>query len=133
VIAALVTILAAAVPAVWWLRRQLLVVTVDGISMQPTYSPGDRLLVRRVRPGAIRRGQVVVVAKSGPGDDELIVKRAAALPGDPVPAGIPVPDRMVPAGRLVVLGDNPAASYDSRAMGYVAARALIGVVLRPVS
>jgi signal peptidase I len=39
----------------------------------------------------------------------------------------------VPAGTLVVLGDNPHASMDSRFFGPVPADRLLGVVLRPMS
>jgi signal peptidase I len=119
--------------ALWrGVRRRWLVVTVEGVSMRPTYSPGDRLLVRRGGLGALRRGQAVVVTAVGPVDVPAFVKRVAALPGDPVPAGIPVPDRVVPPGRLLVVGDNPAASHDSRAVGYFPASSVVGVVLRPV-
>src|SRR5687767_16006642 len=47
------------------LRRRLLVVTVIGVSMEPTYSSGDRLLVRRSRLKGIRTGQIVGVQVSG--------------------------------------------------------------------
>jgi signal peptidase I len=127
------------VAVVAWLvvqRRRLLVVTVHGVSMEPTYTSGDRLLVRRSRLDRVRTGQVVVVRVSGPGVDQLtggrMVKRAVAVPGDPVPAQIPVPDPVVPAGRLLVLGDNPLLSNDSRRLGYLSADSLIGVVLRPM-
>jgi signal peptidase I len=119
------------------LRRRLLVVTVLGVSMEPTYRSGDRLLVRRSRLKAIRTGQIVVVQLSGatPGDSTAgrLVKRAVAVPGDPVPPQIPIADQIVPEGRLLVLGDNPARSNDSRRLGYIPADALIGVVLRPIS
>lgn len=118
------------------LRRRLLIVTVEGVSMEPTHRPGDRLLVRRATLAGVRRGAVVVVtAPSGapPTDPPLMVKRAVALPGDAVPAGIPVPDAMVPSGHLVVLGDNAAQSADSRTMGFLPAAAVIGVVLRGTS
>lgn len=97
------------------LRRQLLLVTVEGESMEPTYAAGDRLIVRRTTPAT---------------DPPLLVKRAVALPGDPVPGGIPVPDRMVPAGRLVVLGDNADRSADSRGRGFIPATDVVGVLLR---
>ncbi|MFC0104775.1 S26 family signal peptidase [Kibdelosporangium aridum] len=116
-------------------RRRLLVVTVHGVSMEPTYRSGDRLLVRRSRLERVRTGQVVVVqVEKAPGDPTggRLVKRAAAVPGDPVPAHIPVADSVVPQGRLLVLGDNPARSNDSRRLGYIPAEALIGVVLRPM-
>ena len=118
------------------LRSRLLVVIVHGVSMEPTYSAGDRLLVRRARLERVRAGQVVVVRVGGAAPGDLtggrMVKRAVALPGDPVPPRIPVIDAVVPVGRLVVLGDNLARSKDSRQLGYIPADALIGVVLRPM-
>jgi signal peptidase I len=36
----------------------------------------------------------------------------------------------VPAGSLVVLGDNADESYDSRHFGYVRASSVLGVVVR---
>jgi len=36
----------------------------------------------------------------------------------------------VPAGQLVLLGDNPVESADSRQYGYVLENEVIGVVLR---
>jgi signal peptidase I len=137
VIWALLAVLAVVVGWLLVQRRRLLVVTVRGVSMEPTYSSGDRLLVRRSRLDAVRTGQVVVVRVSGaamPGDptDGRLVKRAVALPGDPVPPQIPVPEQVVPADRLLVLGDNPARSNDSRRLGFIPADALIGVVLRPI-
>lgn len=132
----LVVVLAAVVGWVVVQRQRLLVVTVHGVSMEPTYHSGDRLLVRRSRLAGVRTGQVVVVQVAGaePGDPTggRLVKRAVALPGDPVPAQIPVPDQVVPADRLLVLGDNSARSNDSRRLGYIPAEALIGVVLRPI-
>jgi signal peptidase I len=113
----------------WWMRRNLLVATVRGRSMQPVFGDGDRVLVRRIRVDAVRAGDVVVLVKPGR-VPELMVKRVAAAPGDPVPEGIAVSDRVVPAGQLVVLGDNPDASYDSRRAGYFSAAALVGVVVR---
>jgi signal peptidase I len=132
VIPALVTGLAAAGILLAWARRRWLVVTVDGISMQPAYVPGDRLLVRRTNLWSIRRGQVVVIAATGLIDVDMLVKRVAALPGDPVPPGVPERAPVVPANHFVVLGDNTAASHDSRALGCIPARALVGVVLRPM-
>jgi signal peptidase I len=119
-----VTRLALLLAAALLARRRLLLVTVTGSSMAPTYAEGDRLLVRRARRA--RRGSVVVLR--GPGG--LRVKRVAAAAGDPVPAGMPVPDAVVPPGRLLVLGDNPDRSADSRTGGYLAAADLVGVAVR---
>ncbi len=133
-------ILAVVVAVVGWglvQRGRLLVVTVRGVSMEPTYSAGDRLLVRRSGLDRVRTGEVVVVRVAGAAPDDptggRMVKRAVAVPGDPVPAQIPLPDPVVPAGRLLVLGDNPARSNDSRRLGYIPADALIGVVVRPIA
>jgi signal peptidase I len=120
----------------WRQRRSYLVVTVHGPSMSPTYSDGDRLLVRRVDLAAVGPDSVVVLAMHSAATTEaaeLIIKRIAALPGDPVPDGIPVSERLVPPGQLVVLGDNQYASYDSRRAGYFDATTLVGVVVRAMS
>lgn len=129
--------------AVLWLRRTYAVVTVDGASMQPTFETGDRVLVRRTPVDAIRRNDVVVI---GRGTEHLaegvirvwLIKRAVAVPGDPVPrdqvvALRDVPHPAVPPGKIVLLGDNSEASYDSRVSGYFAADSVLGVVVRRLS
>lgn len=136
------------------LRRRYLLVTVDGESMLPTYRPGDHVLVRRTPPDAARAGQVVVFRGHGaPGGHDprqpspvrgcegprprWIIKRVEAAPGDPIPRDT-VPalrsaeGTRVPRGNLVVLGDNPDRSHDSRRSGYLAAGRVYGVVLRKV-
>jgi len=73
--------------------------------MRPTLEEGDRLLVRRTRRP--RPGDVVALAHpSRPG--LTMVKRVAGVEGDDV----------------VVVGDNPVASTDSRLFGPVP-RALV--------
>ena len=145
-------------------RRRFVVVTVRGESMLPTFTDGQRVLVRRCAVAAVAPGDVVVFADPRDADrdrleaererlvaagvpalppppwrrSEWLVKRAAAVPGDPVPrAAVPalaeVDHDVVPAGVLVLLGDNAARSDDSRRYGYVAANRLVGTVLRTLS
>jgi len=64
-----------------------------------------------------------------------IVTRVAAAPGDPIPrdrveALRAAPGHRVPAGRMVLLGDNPEVSHDSRRSGYYTTDRLLGVVVR---
>lgn len=122
-------------------RRRYVVVTVEGASMMPTLADGDRVVVRRTRLAAVRTGQLVV---SGPPSGARwsraplpawLVKRAVAVPGDRVPkeagpALVNLAEDRVPEGRLVLLGDNPARSLDSRHCGYFGADQLLGVVVR---
>ncbi|MFJ1551423.1 S26 family signal peptidase [Streptomyces sp. NPDC088246] len=138
------------------LSRRLVVVTVHGISMRPTYQDKDRVLVRR-RPPEV--GEVVVIeqpaeASSGWPDghsppavcleaDRLterrwLIKRVAAVAGGEVPraqaaALEDMEGRRVPAGRLVLLGDNPEASVDSRSLGFFRESGVLGVVVRRLS
>lgn len=150
-----ISLLAAAVSAACLLlavlRRRVAVVTVAGPSMLPALADGDRLLVRRARLADLAVGQIVVFQRPHnddswsselpswpPARGEWLIKRVAAVPGDLVPPGIPAQatsDRnaVVPAGRLVVLGDNHISSYDSRSVGYIPADRLLGVVLRPIA
>lgn len=137
-------VVAALIAAAWWIRRRYVLVTIEGNSMLPSFEPGDRVLVRRVGTETLRRGQVVVAAlpaegaQAEPGVTRLggswMIKRIAALPGDPVAGyGLAEPqgDRVL-AGKLVLLGDNPDASHDSRRLGYFDAADLLGVVVRRV-
>lgn len=115
-------------------RRRVFVVTVRGGSMEPTFRAGDRVLARRARLGAVRVGDVVIIGvRESPGSTWLI-KRAAAIPGDPVPrerfaALAQVGGSAVPEGKLVVVGDSPR-SADSRQHGYYDGDLLAGVVVR---
>lgn len=161
VVAGWVTVTALALAAGAWgireLRRRFLVVTVAGESMWPAFTDGDRVLVRPAQLSGLRQGQVVVVEKPAndgqwttppvrwPADARnWIVKRVGALPGDPCPdvpaPALPFPSKLadlagqpVPPGHLVVLGDNPGGSFDSRAFGYCPADRVLGVVIRPLS
>jgi signal peptidase I len=143
--------LSAGILASGWLGRTLVAVTVNGESMLPTYRDGDRVLVRRNLPP--RAGQVVVIERPTAGvrwnappvertaggaaiaDREWLIKRVAAVQGDPVPrdrvpALADVDDGVVPPGSLVVLGDNPENSLDSRLVGFFPADRLLGTVQR---
>ncbi|GAA2002983.1 S26 family signal peptidase [Catenulispora subtropica] len=117
------------------LRRRYTVITVTGRSMSPTYADGDRLLVRRTRAHRVSCQEVVVFRmppqhrKNGL---RWLVKRTAAVPGDPVPEDMREAagsDRLVPPGRLLVRGDNPH-SLDSRHFGYVPAADVLGIAVR---
>ncbi len=141
---------------VLWLRRRYVAVDIVGASMEPAYRSGGRVLVRRARRVNVRRGDVVVfdrdygdaatpqnrpraarrAARHAVHEDRSwMLKRAVAVPGDPVPHDrVPAlrdtAGAAVPAGHLVVLGDNPAASLDSRHFGYVTRECVLGVVVR---
>jgi type IV secretory pathway protease TraF len=114
-------------------RRSLIVVDVHGASMEPTYAGGSRLLA--VRSAVASRGQVIVLRHrrlaESPGASAYLIKRLAALPGDPVPASVraTVGVEVVPAGQCVVLGDN-TDSVDSRSWGFVPLSDVVGRVLR---
>lgn len=87
---------------------------VEGESMEPDVSPGERVLVNRAvywfskpRPG----DRVVVRDPRQP--DRLLLKRI---------------DRPADSGGWIVLGDNPQASTDSREFGPVARELIVGKV-----
>ncbi|WUS75915.1 S26 family signal peptidase [Kribbella sp. NBC_01245] len=124
-------------------RRRLVVVDVQGPSMEPTLYDGDRVLVRRTPLAAIRTGDLVVVARpslpefaaAGP----WVIKRVAATAGEQIPPvirhswaenDIDFAGAFVPDGRLLLLGDNPARSGDSRHWGFTTGDAVLGVVTR---
>jgi len=137
---------------VYRVRRRLAVVKVAGPSMTPALSSGDRVLIRKAGPNQLRPGLVVVVERPEPdgswtgtapgwppGRRDWLIKRVAALPGDPRPDDVPAPpgpdqgDALVPPGMFAVLGDNAANSYDSRIIGCVPADRLLGIMVRPLA
>ena len=139
------TLLAVAI-GVGWLRRRYRTVRISGSSMEPALYSGDlALLARTSASRPVRTGQIVVVAQpvhieSGwywrrSGDQEWTVKRVVATAGEPVPNNLldaveGSPGTRVPGGRLLVLGDQPATSIDSREWGYVPVHGVLGVVVR---
>jgi signal peptidase I len=136
-------LLAAVAGAVVVLRRRFVVVDVEGNSMEPTVGFDDRLVVRRVRPGALRVGDIVVFERpyrdvpDGPWawrpvapERHWLIKRLAALPGDPAPSDVPGSGATVPRAAVAVLGDNRDASIDSREFGYVPVDRVLGVAVR---
>src|SRR6478609_1506699 len=104
------------------LRRSLVRLRISGPSMQPTLRSGQRVMYLRAGRIAARTGRIVVAtvpAHLRGGNRSLVVKRVAATAGQPMPAevcaaaGLPA-GAVVPRGQVVLLGDNTAASHDSR-------------------
>lgn len=97
-------------------------VAVAEESMAPALAAGDWLLLDPTSGRWPRRGSIVVFRE--PDSGVLAIKRVAARPGDTVriSAGIL---RLGP-GEAWLLGDNAAASVDSRRYGPVTEEALVG-------
>ncbi|WP_405087351.1 S26 family signal peptidase [Microbispora sp. NBC_01389] len=101
----------------------------DGVSSPDGTNPGSSGGARSPYGGAAEVARL--------GGTSWLIKRIAAVPGDRVPdqvmAGVrAAPGDLVPAGRLVVLGDDPA-SMDSRRWGYLRTDEVLGVVVRGLS
>jgi signal peptidase I len=121
---------------------------VHGDSMLPTYHDGQMLLVNRMVTSPLQKGDVVLVKMN----NDVIIKRVAYLPGETINEAesrafrrvleffevtelqkkeFPFKSRTlkVPAGFIVVLGDNRAVSEDSRSFGPVALSDVLGRVV----
>lgn len=121
---------------------------VHGASMEPTLHEGDYLILDH---GEISRGDIVVLRD--PTRDRCLVKRVAGLGGDTIDVtedgtlsvnGEEVPESYastdgrawsgtypvtIPEGKCFLLGDNRDASMDSRTIGPVDLKNIIGRAL----
>ena len=86
---------------------------VNGLSMVPILSPGDRLLVHRA--GRLSKHLIgrIVVAKDPRDHEVLVIKRLVSFDRD----------------SFELLGDNSGASTDSRTIGRFPVECLIGRVV----
>ncbi|MFM2325116.1 MAG: hypothetical protein RL244_1995 [Pseudomonadota bacterium] len=140
---------AAALAALGFRRYAGLVIRVHSRSMLPTLRAGQLLFARPLRdPGQLRHGDIVVLQSEEL--NERIIKRLAGLPGDRLAIDAQGLQRngqrvdephvahhggrtgrwQVPSGHCFVLGDNRAASSDSRnwQAPYVPLHAIVGIV-----
>ena len=97
--------------------------------MRPDFEPGDRLLVEPTAPTrAVAPGDVIVLRDPEDGR-RLLLKRVAAVPGEPAPiAPVPGDDLEVPPSHLYVLSDQRVGTRDSRRFGPVPLSAVVGRV-----
>jgi signal peptidase I len=117
-------------------------------SMVPTVMPGDRVFMERavLKFTGLHRGDIVVFTPPVPSEDDYL-KRVIGLPGETVEVkgGKVLVDGKalnepyiaeqphytygpvtVPAGKILVLGDNRNQSYDSHAWGLLDESAVHG-------
>jgi signal peptidase I len=124
---------------------------VEGPSMQPNLHYDQRVMVEKVTYRFVhgpRRGDIVII--DVPGEEEPLIKRVVALPGETVQVhggqvsvdgeplvepwvtrrgGLDYPSTLVPPLHVFVLGDNRGSSRDSRSFGPVSIDQLVGRAL----
>src|SRR5262245_5811220 len=146
------TVASAAVYATLLVTFVFQVARVEGYSMQPTLEDNDRLIVNKLayRLGDPRVGDVVMLYNPNQ-PEKALVKRVIAQEGDRVRIvdgrvyrnELPVDDsfvapqfrshddwgpQIVPEGYYFVMGDHRNNSYDSRQMGFVPKKYIVGKV-----
>jgi len=112
-------------------------VQVSGISMEPTYRSGQRVLVSKAYwlIGPIQRKDIVVLKDTGP--TGFMIKRVYRMAGEAITDASYLPEKhrlsdgpyLVPEGTLFVVGDNMPNSEDSRKFGEVPLEDVLGKVV----
>lgn len=130
------------------------ILQVQEISMEPELRPGQTIIVNKIAyrlPFSSRQNPSLndIVVFENPYDHKLVVKRCKLLPGDPInidPQGwLIVGDERyfltsrqrerlagietVPERVILVLGDNPFHSVDSRDYGFISIETIRGKVI----
>ena len=128
-------------------------VVVSGDSMKPNYNNGELLLVRKIgyNSDSIKRSDVVVLKS----EKDEIIKRIIGLPGEHISYRnnkLYVNDKLIeeaynfrdtkdfnleevctcssiPEGKYLVLGDNRPISKDSRTIGLIDEKDIVGKVV----
>lgn len=120
---------------------------IPSASMQPTLESGDQIVVFRYFDSKPERGHIIVF-RSPLAEDELMVKRVIAVPGDLVDsregrvrigghtlaepyvlrqaASGAIQTQLIPADSYFVMGDNRDDSLDSRSWGVVPRERIVG-------
>ncbi len=124
-------------------------ITVKGESMEPALLDGDRLLITKSYDSPSRGDIVVFATLDRHNQEEDLVKRVIAVPGDTVEVrqgialvngavedtpgmgadqydGTYVAPYTVPPGHVFVLGDNRRVALDSRELGPVPSSSVSG-------
>lgn len=89
----------------------ILVFTVVGKSMEPTFHEGEKVLVVRFLP--LQKGNVAAI--KDPRDGRLLLKRITKIGWE----------------EIFVEGDNKGKSTDSRHFGWISKRLIVGKVIYP--
>lgn len=130
-------------------------VEVNGASMEPNFSDGERILAEKVstKINEIERGEVVIL-KHPKEPSKFVIKRTVGLPGETLvirDGNIYINNKLleepylnkgtvtigmnaikenapekIPAGNYLVFGDNRSDSFDSRSWGFVEEGSIIG-------
>jgi signal peptidase I len=137
-----VLLAAAGVVLLLFLLAEFRVVVIHGESMLPSYHDGQTVLVNQLTlfGSHWKRGDVVLVRAN----NEILIKRIFRLQGETLtlaesrrfqgvkeffePTNRKDAPFKVPAGYVVVLGDNAAVSDDSRSFGPVKLSDILGSV-----
>ncbi|HEX9986174.1 MAG TPA: signal peptidase I [Thermoanaerobaculia bacterium] len=140
--------LAVAVVLALLVRAAIGVYAIPSESMAPTLKVGDHIIVTPYLFGKQPSRGDVVVFRSPLKPDELVVKRVIATPGDLIDSRLgrvriggytlaepyllrasasgEIGAQLVPSNCYFVMGDNRAASYDSRNWGPLPANYIVG-------